>query len=289
MALAFLPMAFALDIYVSPEGSDSNPGTYTRPFLTLPRAQIAVRAIVSGPQVEEVTVRIADGVYTLASPLLFTAADSGNNGHKVIWAATGTNSLISGGISLTGWTLNSTTGIYNTSIPVGTRSRNLYIEGSAAQYARTNLDRSDFTFHNTSMTWTNPANDWLATLPGIENAEIRAVNSFTDRYSPIKSASTGQLLMEQPAWANNLWGWDTISTPFADKGFYIQNTLSLLTDGNEYFLDSGLGQIYYKPLAGQNMATITAYLGILETLIAIGGTLDEPAHDIIFQGLNFVC
>ena len=287
-ALSYFSATYALDYYVSPTGSDNNSGTVGSPFLTLSKAQTAVRAAVVNTQAENITVHIADGVYILSDPLLFTAEDSGKNGYTVSWSASGTSALISGGTELTGWALNSTTGIYSTTVPVGTTSRHLYVGGSAAQYARTELARSSFTFDNTTIKWTSTANDWLASLLGIENAEIRAINSFTDRYSPIGSASAGQLLMDQPAWVNNIWGYDTISDPYADEGFYIQNALSLLTEANEYFLDSHTGQIYYKPLDGEDMETISTYLGRLETLIAIGGTYDTPAYDIAFQGLNFV-
>lgn len=289
LTLFFLWGSYALDYYVSPTGRDQNPGTSVKkPFLSLSAAQTAVRAAIAEGRGKDITIHIADGIYTLQSPLRFTAADSGKNGHTVLWKATGSNALISGGTKLTGWKLDRKTGIYSTKVPLGTKSRNLFVGGSAAQYARASLDRSTFTFDNYTMTWTNSTNDWLASLPGIENTEIRAINSFTDRYSPVKSASAGQLVMDQPAWINNVWGWDTIQAPFGQMGFYIQNALSLLTEENEYFLDSSRGKIYYKPLPGQNMDTISTYLGRLECLISISGTYDAPAHNIAFQSLNFV-
>ena len=41
----------------------------------------------------DVTVQLADGLYRLARPLLFTALDGGRNGHQVIWAAAAGASL----------------------------------------------------------------------------------------------------------------------------------------------------------------------------------------------------
>ncbi|KAG4431325.1 hypothetical protein IFR05_013193 [Cadophora sp. M221] len=277
---------FARSYYVHPTGSDSNAGTSTAPFLTLTQAQKAVRGAVV-KQFEDISVYIADGVYLLSAPLNFTNADSGTNGFTVYWKASGSNALISGGTKLSGWTLNSTTGIYSTSVAVGTVSRNLFVGGKAAQYARTQLSRSDFTFNNSTLSWTSTGNDWLTSIPGIEGAEIRAINSFTDRYSPVASAGKQALIMEQPAWKNNLIGWDTIPSPFAEEGFYIQNALSLLTIGGQYFLDSTAGKVYYKPLTGENMATIDTYLGRLEVLFSIGGTYDSPARNIAFEGLQF--
>ncbi|KAH8764510.1 pectin lyase fold/virulence factor [Hyaloscypha sp. PMI_1271] len=222
---ALLSAVQGLNYYVSPQGSDSNSGTIASPFLTLTKAQAAVRIAVATKPAEAITVNIADGVYILNTTLLLTAEDSGTSGYPVVWKALGSNALISGGLKLTGWTLNSTTGIYSTTVPVGTQSRNLYVGGSAAQYARAFLDKSKFGFTNTSITWTDSAYDWLATLPGIGNAEIRSMNSFTDR-------RLGYGII-----------WDTM-----------------------HFLILG---------------------GILEAIVAVGGTYDAPAHDVTFQGLNF--
>lgn len=285
---ALLSAVQGLDYYVSPQGSDSNSGTIASPFLTLTKAQAAVRIVVATKPAEAITVNIADGVYILNTTLLLTAEDSGTSGYPVVWKALGSNALISGGLKLTGWTLNSTTGIYSTTVPVGTQSRNLYVGGSAAQYARAFLDKSSFHFTNTSITWTDSAYDWLATLPGIGKAEIRSMNSFTDRYAPIQSSTTGALIMDQPSWIWNYLGYDAFSNPWGNSGFWIQNALSLLTEGSEFFLDPSAGKIYYMPLPGQDMATIDTYLGILDAIVAVGGTYDAPAHDVTFQGLNFV-
>lgn len=94
--------------------------------------------------------------------------------------------------------------------------------------------------------------------------------------------------MVQNAWANNLIGYDTVNKNNADFGVWVQNALGLLTEGGEFFLDSNAGRVYYKPLNGENMATVDAYLGIQECLIAVGNTYSDPAHDIVFSGLNFV-
>jgi hypothetical protein len=131
---ALLSVVQGLNYYVSPQGSDSNSGTIASPFLTPTKAQAAVRIAVATKPAEAITVNIADGVYILNTTLLLTAEDSGTSGYPVVWKALGSNALISGGLKLTGWTLNSTTGIYSTTVPVGTQSRNLYVGGSAAQY-----------------------------------------------------------------------------------------------------------------------------------------------------------
>ncbi|KUL82893.1 hypothetical protein ZTR_09020 [Talaromyces verruculosus] len=256
--------SYALDFYVAsssnPSGDGSSPHS---PFSNLVDAQAAVRK-VTGQMSENVTVHVADGLYILDAPLNFTSADSGQNGHTVIWQATGTNATISGGVQVTDWKLvNGSSNIYSANVTKGLLSRNLFVNGWAANYARQKVKRGDFQFTNTSITWTSPQYDWLMTTPGMENAEIRAINSFTDRYAPIESV------------------------PNADFGMYVQNALALLSQGGEHYLDSDAGIVYYIPLANESMDTAETFLGRLEALFVVGGTYDSPAHDVSFVGLNF--
>lgn len=72
------------DFYVSPTGSDANPGTKSKPFGTLERAREAVRTRnASGP----VTVWLRGGDYSRANALELSAADSGTATSPVVWSA----------------------------------------------------------------------------------------------------------------------------------------------------------------------------------------------------------
>ena len=205
------------------------------------------------------------------------------------FGTTDANAIISGGTKVEGWILvNETTGIYSAQVPKGLRSRNLYVNGWAANYARRMIHRKDFEYSNFSMTWNSSGYDWLMTTPGISNAEVRAINSFTDRYAPIESVGDRELVMKQFSWKNNIIGYDTIPVPNADFGLWVQNALGLLQEGGQHYLDSDEGIVYYMPLAGEDKTKVETFLGRLEALITIGGTYDDPAHDIAFLGMNFV-
>jgi hypothetical protein len=275
----------AVDFYVSPSGSDSGTGTQSSPFRTLPQAQQAVRKQIASGLSEPITVRLASGVYNISAPLTLTAVDSGKNGIPINWV--GTDATISGGIKVTGW-IQGNNGIYSASVPAGTRSRNLYVNGVASNYARRKINRKDFTYTSTGLTWSNSALDWLQSTSGIAGAEIRWISSFTDRYAEIQSVSNRQIIMKQPAWKNQIRGYDTVSQPNADFGCWVQNALALITDGGQFYLDSTAGKVYYKPLQGENMATAETWLGVLEAVVIVGGSYDNPAHDINFQGISVV-
>ena len=55
----------------------------------------------------DIVVYLRGGTYALTNTLTFTPVDSGNNGHKVSYRAYESESpVISGGKSITGWTLH---------------------------------------------------------------------------------------------------------------------------------------------------------------------------------------
>ncbi|KAK4144163.1 pectin lyase [Dichotomopilus funicola] len=283
--LGRFPVA-ALDFYISPTGSDNNDGSSAdASFATIEHAQGAVRDQISSSLTDNITVHLAPGLYPVAETLNFTAEDSGRDGFTVNWDGPG--AVVSGGIEVTGWEEGSD-GVWSASVPKGTESRNLYVNGQAANFARRKLaNRKDFQFTSSGMTWSNGQYDWLMDTEGIAGAEVRFINSFTDRYALIQSASNRQLAMKQNTWFNNMWGYDTVAQPNADFGVWVQNALALISDGGQFYLDSAAGTVYYKPLDGENLTTATTYLGVLECIVSVGGTYDDPAHDLTFTGISF--
>ncbi|KAI3318055.1 pectin lyase-like protein [Xylariaceae sp. AK1471] len=280
-----LKLVVAVDFYVSLQGSDQNAGTTEQaPFQSIEKAQQSVRSLISASQSEDVHVHLASGTYNIQHPLNFTSADSGRNGFRIYWS--GTNATISGGLKVTGWTQGQN-GIYSASVPVGSKSRNLYVDGKAANFARRRIQRNGLTYTDSSIKWSSSDYDWMMSTAGLNGAEVRFISSFTDRYAPIDHVGTKELVMKQTVWHNQLIGYDTINHPNADFGVYVQNALAVLTDSGQFYLDSAAGKVYYKPLSGENLATAATYLGIQEVLISVGGTYDSPAHDISFDGITF--
>ncbi len=102
--LSLAGSAPASDFFVSPSGSDLNPGTEGNPFATPGRAIAAVRAFISGGLKEDVRVTFAEGTYELEAPLVFTSAESGTDAQSITYAsAPGKTAVLSGGRRITGW------------------------------------------------------------------------------------------------------------------------------------------------------------------------------------------
>jgi hypothetical protein len=131
---------------------------------------------------------------------VFNNADSGTNGHNIIFqAASGASPVISGGQQVTGWTLHdSANNIYSASVPANADSRQLYVDGAAAPRAAININRSDVTMTSTGMTINNSALNYLAGLPEQNRIEVESQNSFTDRYAPVQSISGTTITMQEP-------------------------------------------------------------------------------------------
>jgi len=144
------------NFYVSPNGSDSNPGTQALPFATLARARDVVRSNNIG-MTGDIVVNIASGNYYVGSTIEFNETDSGTNGHNVIYRATDgvdTAKFIGGSKVTSAWNLVVRTGadadlpaaaegsVYKTYVGTGINFNTLYVNDERAVMARTrNLNR----------------------------------------------------------------------------------------------------------------------------------------------------
>jgi hypothetical protein len=277
----------AVIVAVSPHGDDQAAGTEDAPFRSPQRAQAAVRTL---GREHDVVVQLADGIYTLGQPLRFGAEDGGRNGHTVTWqAAPGAHPVLSGALRVTGWHVwSESRNIYVADTPPGLASRELWVNNKLAAVASVEIKRSDYTFTREGL----QPKPGAPHFPGIENAkhlELRATGFFTERVSPVERINRGALVMQQPAWDNNLWGYDTIEKPFHPElqHLFLANALELLTQPGQWYLDAENGKLYLRPSGGVEMATADVELPRIAVLISVGDSLDRPVRDLSFRSLRF--
>lgn len=282
------PAVDAVHIHVSPAGSDAADGSTQHPLRTLQRAQALVRR---SNHLHDVVVELADGTYAQSAPLRFQQADGGQNGHIVVWTtAAGAQPVVSGGSQVTGWRLyDAQRQIYVASVPQGARSRQLWINGALAPIASMEIRRSDYTFDRLGMHRKQTA----ALLPQLDGAtalELRATGFFTARISPVQRVNGDTLMMRQPAWDNNLWGYDTIEHPFHPElqHLYLANALALLRQPGQWYLDSKTSKLYVIPPAGTAMDDAVVILPRVQVLVSISGSLASPVRDLTFSGIRFL-
>jgi hypothetical protein len=91
-------------IHVSPAGADCNPGTPEAPLQTVAAARDRVRSLLPSVQ-EDVVVKLMPGMHRLQETLVLRPEDGGGGKVQVIWEGSGDGeTVLSGGVSLTGWT-----------------------------------------------------------------------------------------------------------------------------------------------------------------------------------------
>jgi hypothetical protein len=278
-------------IVVAPPGttnaSDQGPGTFARPLATIQEGQRRARQVAAKGD-RDVTVHVRGGTYRLTEPLRFDAADSGRGGHTVTWRGVRDATILSGSRAVTGWELDEAeTGIYKAQVGTGFDTRQLYVDGALAQRARIPIARTDITLNPTGFTLNNPDLAYLATLPDQQRIDFQALQSFTNRFAPVQSISGTTVVMQQPAWDNNTYGYDALQSPFRTPTYFLLNSKHFLDEPGEWYLDTTSGTLYYKPLPGQDMQSARVELPRLESLAQVGGTYDAPVRNLRFEGLTF--
>jgi hypothetical protein len=289
-----------LVVHVSPSGSDSAQGDETHPFRTLERARQAVREANSA---HSVTVRLATGIYRLTQPVIFSAADGGRNGHHVTWAAEpGAVPVISGALAVSKWkSFDRARRIYVADVPAGLDSRQLWINDQLANRARIEIPRSAVEFTAEGLTIATDARavtgsarsgaetDDLDRLPDQSRIEVEGTGWFTDRFSPVERIVGRSVRMQQPAWKNNTWGYDTLNNPYGPETahLFLANSLRFLTQPGQWYLDPSHGKLYVRPPEGASIDELRVELPRISTLIAIGDSLDAPVEDLAFRDIQF--
>ncbi|MCD9024187.1 RICIN domain-containing protein [Cohnella silvisoli] len=276
--------------YVSPGGSDSNPGTLAQPFATLQKARDVVRT-VNGNMTGDIVVYLRGGTYALSSALQLNSQDSGTNGYQVMYKNyPGETPIVSGGVPVTGWSLyDSSKNIYRAFVGTSFYSRHLYVNGIRANRARSETTPTGFTL-DSSNGFNLPASGSYASMGSWENPsdiEIHENVQWTVQWGAVDHIASGKIYMKQPFWRTTQY-----HVQYAIGMTYpqvIENAYELLDTAGEWYLNRTTGYLYYKPLAGQNMSTSSFILPKLEMLIDgnRSGSLNSLLQNVQFTGITF--
>lgn len=122
--------------YVSPKGSDSNPGSLNKPFATLQRARDAVREIIKAGRKQDILVLIRAGMYYVPDGVIFGPNDSGTEKYKITYAAyPGEVPVFAGGVSIAGWKRHKDN-IFAADLPPGLEGAQIFEDASRMDLAR---------------------------------------------------------------------------------------------------------------------------------------------------------
>ena len=286
LSIVVLCPALAGDVYMAPDGKDTNPGTETEPVATLKRARDRVRELKKSAKADiPITVHIRGGArYFLEETVVFGAEDSGSEKAPVVYKAHGNERpVLSGGVRIRAWK-EWKNGIYVAS--VGDRDfRQLYVNGQKAVRAR---------FPN--------AGDYLRLVDWTKDKRIKMRREDI----PESRVLTGSEMVVKKHWNQSRYpvasfssedgfAWITPAEPMrtldwrqpcpqrsSDQVCHFENAIGFLDAAGEWHWDRNSRKLYYKPREGETMTTAEVIIPVLEQLLRI-----EGAKHIRFVGLQF--
>lgn len=313
----FCAMAFSVnagEIYVSPSGSDNNPGTKDKPMATVTMALRKAREIrrlndlgVAGG----IRIIVQQGTYELYEPIFVRPEDSGTpQSPTTIEAAPGEKPIFSGGISVTGWSrpkekiaglpASAQGQVWVAAAPeVGGRTvefRQLWINEQKAVRAR---DRNGDSM-NRILNWNHKEEKcWIplsktTSLNKTSSLEMVIHQWWAIAILRVKSmkveGDSAELSFHQPEsriQSEHPWPAPWLSKKTGNSAFYLTNAVQLLDQPGEWFLDMQNRRVIYWPRQGENLRTANVVAPVLPTLLSVQGTADNPVSYVSFKGLDF--
>ena len=287
--------AAALQLYVSPAGADTNPGTAARPLATPGAAQLLLRAQAAsgGLPTGGATVWLAGGYYNLSSGLVFTAQDSGSAAAPIAYASMpGQQAHLTGGATLDpSWFTLVTSGspvwsrldptaqgqVYQVNLPAHgiTDYGTLKLRG----YGLRSSAPLELFANGAPMTlarWPNAGAPLILTAAPSSGAQISYSGTRPSRWTQATDI-----------WMHGLWSepWADYHLPVSSidrtaqtvtfgqpppefgmsafQPYYVYNLLEELDAPGEYYLDRSSGILYFWPPA--SLAGSVLQISLLET------------------------
>ena len=272
------PTCATADVYVAPGGT-GDACTCAQP-CALTTGRDHARAPSTGAT-RDVVVLVEDGTYRLAQTFTLDATDSGpGGGHAIVYrAAAGATPVWSGALRVEGFApVDAQKVVWAATVPPGTKSRQLYVNGRRATRARGPDSPPGYTKTASGFTLGDAA---VASWPDRGGIEVVSTWQWQMYRCPVAGIdATNGVAIAQPCWSDAAsWHFDTVG--------WLENALELLDTGGEFYLDSSGGKLYYAPRAGEDVTSADVELPVLEALVAGDGTPSAPIHDIAFEGITF--
>ena len=281
------------DLYVSPKGSDANPGTKRKPFATLQKARDAARALPADAKADGVTIHLRKGTHSLSEVLVLTPEDSGSSAEAPLSWMGEKGTVISSGREITGWK-DCGNGTWKTKIDwlkEGQVFYTLFADGDRLTRART---PDAGTYHYTRQLIFDKKSGksctgmfyYPETIPDdIQTPEAHIVlfhKWVTSQNFVGNVDKTTEKIMFAGAAGIFLF------TP--ETRFYVDGVRSALTSPDEWFLDPESKELYLIPPEGKNPNRLTVTAPCLKTaLIVVSGNPEagDKVKNLVFENIAF--
>ncbi|MGJ8653882.1 MAG: signaling protein [Opitutaceae bacterium] len=273
--------ATATELYVSPDGNDSNNGSKASPVASLQRAKQLVRSHAGQSPIQ---VNVADGVYYLPETLVFDSGDSGNQEHPVIYRSINEGgAILSGGSKLDlKWTAYKD-GIFQAKTPSGLSIDQLFINGKSQRMARyPNYDPEKKTAAYQGFSADAFSKERAAGWADPKGGYIHAMHRA--RWGGYHYRITGKDAEGEVTYEG---GWQNNRQMGMHKDFrMVENIFEELDAAGEWFHNAKTNTLYFKPEPGTDLNTATVEVVRLRHLVEFKGTQEQPVKFIIMQGFT---
>lgn len=301
--------ANAAEIWVSPNGKDTNVGTKSNPVATVQMAMRKARELrrLKDPSIKDgIQIIVMNGTYYLNEPLFVRPEDSGTpDSPTTIQADLNAKPILSGGFEIKNWkkapTIN---GIKKANVWVADAPkiageiinyRQLWVNGKKAVRAKSTsgnqMDRILSWDAATETCWIPFKDKSIKYEPGMEMFIVQWWSTANLRIKNIEvQKDSARLSFEQPEsriQSEHPWPAPWISKNNGNSAFYLNNGISMLNEAGEWYLDKKNAKIYYIPREGEDLNTAKVTVPVLENLVEIKGTIDSPVHHFNFKGISF--
>jgi hypothetical protein len=269
-------------LFVSVNGSDSNPGTESLPLRTFHAAQRAATLLKSSAH-GSVSVFFRAGTYYLSESVVLGPEDSGEQEAPIVYGSyPGERAILSGGNRIEPQWTPYRDRILQTPVPRGTDTDQLFVNGQRQILARyPNYDphakylngwAEDAISQERVRRWADPRGGYIHALHEYLWGSLH--------YEITGKDANGNLTYEG--------GWQTNRPAAMHKQYrYVENIFEELDSPGEWFLDKKKHLLYFYPPEGLDLKNAVVEVVRLKHLVEVRGTVQSPVKSISLKNFTF--
>jgi hypothetical protein len=300
-------------IYVSPKGNDGNPATEEKPVATIQKARDVVRTTKKAAKVP-IEVVLLPGSYYLGQSLSLGPEDSGTREAPIVYRAAEEGTVtISGGTRLKCDWKSYENGIFVCDVPEAKAGKlnfsELYVNGRRQIRARypngdsripqpagcigaTGADKwphKEMYFDPETFTEKQWAHPEEAVVFAFQRTGFNPVPFWSGQWHVRGIDRTrNAILLGEGGHQQLLFHYMQAYQPgiYPNMPFYVENVFEELDDAGEWYLDRREGKLYYKPGDGVDLKSAVVEPALIQRVVQIKGTRDNPVKYITLRGLR---
>lgn len=293
-------------IYVDSESAVSKAnGSFERPYKTISRAQNALRNKLTLSAERDFYIVLKSGEYHNTDvngayvPIEIGEGDYAQDKNVVFTSLTSERASISGGLHISDFRIyDAGKGIYRASVPAGTKTRQLYVNGIKATRARSAEDVKGFinldigsagsAFSNLGIDQTDvsfPKFKYPTEIEFVFIDQWRYQYIMPDMVTTREDGTVHYGFLD----GKNKAAWQAMcrDTAPVTHPVFVENALELLDEEGEWYLDTHDNYLYYKPRYFEEIAVCDVVIPASEGLVKVTGTISDRVQNIQFRNLDF--